>query len=213
MQFAKEVWPFVVPVAGLATLLAGFGDPKWAAAAGLVAVGLLLFFRIPIRHVQPVDDLALSPANGKVLKIDRCEDPNMGPDEYHRVVIFLSVFNVHVQRSPVGGQVAVSRYLPGRKLAAFNPQAGEVNEQQLTVLRRPNGELVGVKQIAGLLARRVVTYLEPGQEVTQGALMGIIKFGSRVDLLLPLSYHLQVEVGQKLHEGSSIVARLREELP
>ena len=148
-----------------------------------------------------------------ILRIDRVEDAAVGPGSFQRIVIFLSVFNVHVQRAPVAGEVVVSRYSPGRKLAAFNPQAGELNEQQLTVFSRPSGERVGVRQIAGLVARRVVTYLDTRQQVVRAELMGVIKFGSRVDLLFPVSYHVEVEVGQKVREGETIMGRHRDSSP
>ena len=213
MGFAKECWPFVLPFLGLAALSLFMGHPRWAAVAGVLALLMLLFFRIPSRAEAQQTDGVLSPANGKILKLEKLDDPDLGPGTYHRIVIFLSVFNVHVQRAPVGGTVSVSRYTPGRKLAAFDPRAGEVNEQQLTVVRRPGGDLVGIRQIAGLLARRVVTYLEEGQQLSKGELMGVIKFGSRVDLLLPVSYHLHVEVGQKVIEGETVIARQEMETP
>ena len=213
MVFAKECWPFVLPFLGLAGFLFVVGYPRWAIAVGIVALVLLLFFRIPPRSEASRTEGVLSPANGKVLKLEKLEDPAIGPGTYHKIVIFLSVFNIHVQRAPVGGSVAVSRYTPGRKLAAFNPRAGDVNEQHLTVVQRPNGDRVGIRQIAGLLARRVVTYLETDQEVTKGQLMGVIKFGSRVDLLVPVSYHLAVEVGQKVREGETVIARQESETP
>lgn len=213
MGFAKECWPFVLPFVGLTALLLLLGQPRWAVAAAVVGTLMLLFFRAPHRTEARLTEGVLSPANGKVLKLETLEDPEIGPGTYHRIVIFLSVFNVHVQRAPVSGSVISSRYKPGRKLAAFDSRAGDVNEQQLTVLQRPNGDLVGIRQIAGLLARRVVTYLETDQEIAKGELIGVIKFGSRVDLLLPESYRVQVEVGQKLSEGRTVVARRETEKP
>lgn len=210
MSFARECWPFVLPVAGLAVLLAIFGMRGWSLVALACATALLLFFRIPQRDLTFPDEAVLAPANGKVLRIDRVEDPaDLGPGSYHHIVIFLSVFNVHVQRAPVAGEIVLSRYSAGKKLAAFNPRAGEVNEKYLNVIQDPSGNLLGVVQIAGLLARRVVSYVETGQTVSRGELIGVIKFGSRVDLLLPATYHLEVEAGQKVHEGASIVARLQ----
>jgi len=210
MSFAKECWPFVLPAAGLVVVLAIFGKQGWALVALLLACSLLLFFRIPQRDVRAAEGAVLSPANGKILKIERVEDPQIGPGTFHHVVIFLSVFNVHVQRAPVEGVVVTSQYTAGKKLAAFNPKAGEVNEQHLIVLQHPTGDLFGVRQIAGLLARRVVTYLSTGQEVSRGELIGVIKFGSRVDVLIPVRYDLEAKVGQKVHEGESVLARLEE---
>lgn len=211
MVFAKECWPFVLPFFVLAALLLATGHPRWTITIGIVAVAILLFFRIPKRPEVDQIDGVLSPANGKVLKLETLEDPTIGPGTFQRIVIFLSVFNVHVQRSPVAGTVVKSRYTAGRKLAAFDARAGEVNEQQLTVVEGPNGDLVGIRQIAGLLARRVVTYVEVGQELPRGELIGVIKFGSRVDLLLPMSYDLEIEAGQKVVEGQTVVARRQKE--
>ena len=149
MSFAKECWPFVLPAAGLTVLLALLGRPGWALVGIVLTCALLLFFRVPRRQLNAPEDAVLSPANGKVLRIDRLEDSEIGPGTFHRVVIFLSVFNVHVQRAPVGGLVITSLYTAGKKLAAFNPRAGEVNERHLTVLKLPTGGLVGVRQIAG----------------------------------------------------------------
>lgn len=126
-----------------------------------------------------------------------------------RIVTFLSVFNVHVQRAPVGGEVIESRFSPGRKVAAFRAGAGQVNENHLTVLQCQNGDLIGVRQVAGLLARRVVCSLRPGDRVRQGDLIGLIKFGSRVDLMLPDDYEIVVGQGDRLREGETVVARLK----
>ncbi|HEY7215219.1 MAG TPA: phosphatidylserine decarboxylase, partial [Thermoanaerobaculia bacterium] len=126
---------------------------------------------------------------------------------FHRIVTFLSVFDIHVQRVPAAGEVIVSRYSRGRKVAAFREDAGEVNEKHLSVIRRPNGDLVGVRQIAGLLARRVVCYLKEEDRVHRGQSMGLIKFGSRVDLLVPESYRLLVRKGDRLKNGATPVAR------
>ena len=211
MGFAKDCWPFVLPVLGLAGFLFVVGYPRWAIATGAIGLLLLLFFRIPQRPQASRTAGILSPANGKILAIEEVAAPDVGPGSRRRIIIFLSVFNIHVQRSPVTGVVVTSRYSSGRKVAAFDSRAGDINEQQLTVLQRPNGDLIGVRQIAGLLARRVVTYLQQEQPVAKGDLIGVIKFGSRVDLLVPVSYHVTVEVGQKVIEGQTVMARLEEE--
>lgn len=210
MRFAKECRPFVLPVAALGALLAFLGRPGWGAGIALLAFLVLWFFRIPRCRDLPQSDRVLAPANGRIVAIDVVQAADVGLGRFHRVATFLSLFDVHVQRAPVDGEVVASEYSPGRKLAAFRRRAGEVNEQQLTVLRRPNGDLVGIRQIAGLLARRVVTYLQPGFRLRQGDLMGVIKFGSRVDLLVPESYHLEVAVGQRVREGRTAVARILE---
>lgn len=141
-----------------------------------------------------------------VTQIGTVEDAAVGPGPLQRVVTFLSPLDVHVQRSPVAGEVVVERFTAGRKVAAFKPDADRYNENHLTVLRRENGDLIGVRQIAGAVARRVVCYLREGQRVPQGELMGVIKFGSRVDLILPPGYRVLVEVGQRLRNGETAVA-------
>jgi phosphatidylserine decarboxylase len=207
MRFAREVLPFVLPVVALALAALGFGWQRTAIALAVVAVAVLLFFRIPSRHSDAVPGAVLAPANGVVTKIDEVRHDDLGEEPYHRVVTFLSVFNVHVQRSPVAGTVVESTYTPGRKVAAFRADAGEVNENWWTVIADDERRRFGVRQIAGLLARRVVSYTEVGSSVERGELIGLIKFGSRVDLYLPSSYVLQVTPGRRLVEGETMIAR------
>ena len=207
MKFAKEAWVFVVPFVILAGLLFFFGRPGWATASLVVGFLVLLFFRDPKRSYEGDAGFVLAPADGLITRIDTIEDPETGPSgRYHRIVTFLSVFDIHVQRVPAAGEVVVSRYSRGRKVAAFREDAGDVNEKHLTVIRRPHGDLVGVRQIAGLLARRVVCYLKEGDQVHRGQSMGLIKFSSRVDLLVPESYRLLVKKGDRLKNGATPVA-------
>lgn len=207
MTFARESWPFVAPPAGAAVVLVLFGQAGWALVATLLALALLLFFRVPTRRSAAAPQIVLAPANGVVTRVDRVSDGALGDGSFHRIVTFLSVFDVHVQRAPASGRVEISRYAPGRKIAAFRPHADEVNESHLTVIRTPGGDLIAMRQIAGLLARRVVGYCRTGERVARGDLVGLIKFGSRVDLLVPESYRLEVAPGQRLREGETPVAR------
>ena len=207
MTFAKESLPFVLAPGVMTVVLLALGLPGWALVAAVVTVGTLLFFRIPTRDFDGPSEVVVAPANGLVTLVDSLVEGNVGEAEMNRVVIFLSVFDVHVQRSPVTGEVVASRYTPGRKVAAFRADAGEVNENHLTVLRDTKGNLFGVKQIAGLLARRVVAYQRVGSHVERGQLIGLIKFGSRVDLLVPSSYRIEVQKGDRLREGETPVAR------
>lgn len=209
MKIAPEALPFVLPFALASLALLALHRTGWATLMALAVGALALFFRIPNRADREDPDVVLAPANGRVTQIDHMEAPELGSGRFHRVAIFLSVFDVHVQRAPVAGEVVTSRYSRGRKVAAFRADAGEVNENLLTVLRRSNGEEVGVRQVAGLLARRVVSYLDVGRRVQRGELMGLIKFGSRVDLLLPEAYELKLRVGDYVIEGATIVARAR----
>ncbi|HEX9940477.1 MAG TPA: phosphatidylserine decarboxylase [Thermoanaerobaculia bacterium] len=210
MKFAKEGWPFVLPFLFLAGLLFVLGRPGWGAAALVIGLLVLLFFRDPRRGYEGDAGYVLAPADGLITRIDTVEDSEIGPGRFHRVVTFLSVFDIHVQRVPAAGEVLVSRYSPGRKVAAFREDAGEVNEKHLTVIRRPGGDLIGVRQIAGLLARRVVCYLKQGDRVHRGQSMGLIKFSSRVDLLIPESYRVLVKKGDRLKNGATPVASPQE---
>ncbi len=206
MTFAREGWPFVLPFVALAALLLWLGHPAWSATALVVGFLVLLFFRNPHRSFDGDAGIVLAAADGLVTGVDEIDDPAVGPGRHRRVVTFLSVFDIHVQRVPVAGEVIAASYRAGRKVAAFRQDAGEVNEQHLTVIRRPNGDLVGVRQIAGLLARRVVCYLKPGDQVHRGQAMGLIKFGSRVDLLVPASYRVLAARGDRLKNGATPVA-------
>ncbi len=207
MTFAKEAWPFVLPFVVLAAVLFVVRQNAWGTAALVVAFAVLLFFRDPRSRFDGDAEIVLSAADGFVTRVDTVEDPAVGPGRFQRVVTFLSVFDVHVQRSPVEGEVMASGLTPGRKVAAFRHDADEVNELYLSVLRRSNSDVVGVKQIAGLLARRVVCYLKVGQRVARGEHLGLIKFGSRVDVLVPESYEVLVQKGDRLKNGATPIAR------
>ncbi|HVF58222.1 MAG TPA: phosphatidylserine decarboxylase [Thermoanaerobaculia bacterium] len=206
MRFARESLPFVLPFLLLAGALALLRRPGWAIAALVVGLLVLLFFRDPARRFGGAAETVIAPADGLVTLVDHVEDPEVGPGAYHRIVTFLSVFDVHTQRTPVSGEVVVSRYTQGRKVAAFKRDIDRINQRHLTVIRRPNGDLVGVRQIAGLLARRVVCYLKEGERVERGQSMGLIKFGSRVDLLVPEGYRVLVAKGDRVRNGETAMA-------
>ncbi len=206
MSFAREAWPFVLPFVLVALALAAMRLWLPALVVAFLALLLLAFFRVPARGTGGDPEVLLAAADGKVTAVDRVTLPELGEGGFQRVVTFLSVFNVHVQRAPTAGSVVLSRYRPGPKLAAFRAAAAD-NESHLTVIRRDDGELVGIRQLAGLLARRVVCYLEPEQRVEAGQLMGLIKFGSRVDLLVPDSFEILVQPGDRVREGLTPMAR------
>ena len=207
MRFARECAPFVAPPLLVSAALFWWGLTGWGVAALALAALLLLFFRIP-RHRPPADeDLVLAPASGRVTRIDLIEDPGFGDQPVTRIVTFLSVFDVHVQRCPVAGRVEMRRFVSGRKVAAFRSDAAEVNESEMSVFETTRGERVGVRQVVGLLARRIVCYLSEGDEVLRGELLGLIKFGSRVDLLMPGSWGVLVQEGDRVRGGETPVAR------
>jgi phosphatidylserine decarboxylase len=207
ISFAREAWPFVLPFIAAAAIAAVVGLYGPALALLIVGLFVLAFFRIPKRHFQGDPDILVAPANGRVTKIESVEDPEIGPGEMLRVVTFLSVFDVHVQRAPATGTVVSKSYRRGRKIAAFRPEAGEVNESCTTVLETDGGHTVAVRQLAGLVARRVVGYLDEAESVNRGDLIGVIKFGSRVDLFVPADFSILVRVGQRVQEGLTAIAR------
>jgi phosphatidylserine decarboxylase len=214
MRIARQAWPFALPLAALSAVLAAAGWIWTSALACALGIGVLLFFRIPAYHFTGPDDAILAPAWGIITRIDEVTIGELGERPAHRIVTFLSVFDVHVQRSPCAGRVVLTRYHRGRKIAAFREDAGEVNERRLTILERAAGDRLAICQIAGLVARRVVTYLASDQSVERGDLIGMIRFGSRVDLILPDTYAVLVEPGQRVHGGATIMARPKtEEVP
>jgi phosphatidylserine decarboxylase len=206
MRFAKEAWPFVVPFLAAAAVLFVFRRPGWGAAACAAGLLVLLFFRDPRRRFDGAPEIVIAPADGRVTGISVVEDPEIGPGRFRRVVTFLSVFDVHVQTCPVDGTVVHSRLRRGLKLAAFRPDVGDKNEGHTQVFLTPAGARVGVRQLAGLIARRVVSYLRTGDARRRGDPLGVIKFGSRVDLFVPESYRVLVAVGERVRNGETPMA-------
>lgn len=206
MTFAREAWPFVLPFVLAAVVLFATGHPRWGAAALVTGLLVLLFFRDPARRFDGPAGTVIAAADGKVTEIKLVEDAEIGPGRFHRIVTFLSVFDVHVQRCPVEGEVIHSVERSGAKLAAFRPDVGEKNQAHTQVFARAGGDRVGVRQLAGLIARRVVSYLEKGERVRRGDPLGVIKFGSRVDLFVPESYRVLVKVGDQVRNGETAMA-------
>jgi len=206
MTFAKEAWPFVVPFVLASAVLFFLSCPRSATATLFVGLLVLLFFRDPTRRFAGPPETVIAPADGKITQISLVEDAEIGSGRFHRIVTFLSVFDVHVQRCPVTGEVVHSALRRGLKLAAFRPDVGEKNEAHTHVFLRPGGDRVGVRQLAGLLARRVVSYLRAGERHERGELLGVIKFGSRVDLFVPESYRVLVRVGDRVRNGETPMA-------
>ena len=207
MRLAREGWPFILPGVGAAVVLFAVGKPLGGGICLALAMAVALFFRDPSRRFDGPAGILLAPADGKILRVDEVEADFAGGERRHRIVTFLSVFDVHIQRCPTGGDVVETRLTRGAKVAAFRADAGEVNEQFLTVIRSDHGELVGVVQIAGLVARRVVGYLSHGDRVGRGDHLGLIKFGSRVDLYVPHGYIIEVRPGDRVVAGETPMAR------
>lgn len=177
----------------------------------IITVGLWLFiisfFRIPTRQYTRGDDKVVSPCDGKVVVIEETADPEYFKDKRIQVSIFMSPANVHVNRNPVSGNVVYNQYHKGKYLVAWHPKSSTENERHSVVIKTGNTEIL-VKQIAGALAKRIVNYLQVGEQVTQGEEMGFIKFGSRVDLLLPVGTQINVSLNEVVKGGVSIIATL-----
>ena len=180
------------------------GGWAWAAIPLLFAAFFLWFFRDPHREIPQGEGLVVSPADGKLTEIAKIQTPE---GERLRLSIFLSVFNVHVNRAPVGGTIRSVKYQHGLYLNAMNPDSAEKNEQNAVVIGADDGAEISFKQIAGLLARRIVFKKREGERVERGERVGLIKFGSRTDLLLPGDYEVLVKNGQTVKGGATILAR------
>jgi phosphatidylserine decarboxylase len=166
---------------------------------------LISFFRIPKRKLTTQDNAVVAPADGKVVAIEEVEADEYFSDRRIQVSIFMSPLNVHVNRNAVGGEVLYSEYHKGKYLVAWHPKSSIENERH-TVVYKTNGKTLLIKQIAGALAKRIVNYLQAGQQVKQGEEMGFIKFGSRVDILLPLNAKIQVKIRDNVKGGVTVVA-------
>jgi phosphatidylserine decarboxylase len=169
---------------------------------------IVRFFRSPEREPNKAEHVVLSPADGKVVVIEKTRDPEYFKDERIQVSIFMSATNVHVNWFPVSGIVNYCDYHPGKHMVAFNPKASLENERSTTVLKTPDGKEVLVRQIAGAVARRIVTYPKVGETIVQGDEMGFIKFGSRVDLLLPPDTKIEVTLNQVVKGTQTVIGRL-----
>jgi len=166
---------------------------------------IISFFRIPGRKLTIQENAVIAPADGKVVAIEEVEADEYFTDRRIQVSIFMSPLNVHVNRNPVSGDVVYSQYHKGKYLVAWHPKSSTENERH-SVVYKTNGKELLVKQIAGAVAKRIVNYLQPGQQVKQSQEMGFIKFGSRVDLLLPLDAKLKVKIGDKPQGGVTVIA-------
>ncbi len=197
MSIARESLPFALPLAA-ATVLAGWlSHPALAAIPFLLLLFTLWFFRDPERSVPEDPRILVSPADGRIIRT--------GPD---RISIFMNVFNVHVCRSPMAGQVGDVTHVDGRFLAAFKDEASEHNERT-TIELAGDGMSLRFTLIAGLIARRIVSKVREGQRLSAGQRVGLIRFGSRVDVEVPSDGEVTVELGQKVVAGETVIVRLR----
>ena len=201
----------VVAIINLLTLF--FVSPRYPILGWIVAIGtfgllifILSFFRIPRRTHHQDEHSIVAPCDGTVVVIEEVEPDEYFKDRRLQLSIFMSPLNVHVNRNPVSGEVVYSTYHPGKYLVAWHPKSSTDNERHSVVYRSDGREML-VKQIAGALAKRIVNYLKPGDKVQQGEEMGFIKFGSRVDLLLPLEARIEVKINQKVKGGVTVLGK------
>jgi phosphatidylserine decarboxylase len=196
----KDAYLFMVPMLALAALCGWFGLNVAALALLLLAAFVGYFFRNPAREIPAGENLIVSPADGKVVKVASLP-------EGQGISIFLNIFDVHVNRAPIRGELEQVEYRRGRFKVAYDEQASRVNEQNILTIRGQRIRVV-VKQIAGLIARRVVCWKRPGHFLERGELFGLIRFGSRVDVILPNEVKLLVKVGDRVRGGSSVIAEV-----
>jgi phosphatidylserine decarboxylase len=205
VPLAPEGWPFVAIPAGIAALLALAGRRGLAvpfAAASLASLG---FFRDPEREVPSIPGGVLAPADGSVMQVDEISDPFVGPAV--RVAIFLSPLDVHVNRAPIGGLVAGVVYSQGRFVPAYKPEAGAGNERCMVHLQGDSAR-VTVTQIAGVVARRIVCRVGPGDKLAVGERFGMIRFGSRTDCCMPRGTDVRVRGGDRVRGGVTLLGLL-----
>lgn len=179
----------------------------------LIVIFLLIiqFFRNPKRTILADNNQVLSPVDGKVVVIEEVFDKEYFNEKRIQISVFMSPINVHVTRYPVGGEVVYSKYHPGKYLVAWHPKSSEENERTTVVVKNKTFGEVLHRQIAGALAKRIVNYAEVGSTITQGSDSGFIKFGSRVDVLLPLDAKINVKLNQKVKGGITILATKNEQ--
>jgi phosphatidylserine decarboxylase len=168
---------------------------------------MVWFFRNPSRPVVPDESLILCPADGKVLVIRKTIEKEYFKDERWQISVFMSPLNVHVNRYPVSGQVSYFKYHPGKYMVAWHPKSSELNERSTVVIKTPLGNEILVRQIAGAVARRIVPYAREGEQVKQGDELGFIKFGSRVDLFLPVQTNISVVLDQVFKGNVDVIGR------
>jgi phosphatidylserine decarboxylase len=207
MGIAREGIPFILIALGLSAAVFLLVGPVAGGASLALPAFVTNFFRDPERTPPEGEELVVSPADGKVISVAEVDEGRYLNRRMKRVCVFMNVFNVHVNRVPVSGRVEAVRYNPGRFLMGYAEKASLDNEQNAIVIRRPDGRDVLFIQIAGLVARRIVCYLKGGERVRRGERFGLIRFGSRVDVYLPMDAEVRVRVGDKVKAGESVLGR------
>ena len=205
----SEGYPFIIGSGILAVLLGWSVHPYIAVIPFILMLYFCYFFRNPKRHIKTDDSVVLSPADGTVTDIIPMETDEFVKEPCNKVIIFMSVFNVHVNRSPIQGQIKLQKYFCGRFRPAYKDTVGFENEHH--VLGIENERIrISVKQIAGILARRIVSYVTLDDNLKQGELYGMIKFGSCLEVVMPKNVEINVKVGEKVAGGQTILGRIKD---
>ena len=202
---AIEGLPFLIPVALLTVILGILGWKVWMSLGILFSLFIAYFFRNPKREIPNLQNIVLSPADGRVIHVGECEEDRFLKEKALKVSIFMSLFDVHLNRAPVSGKVLERNYLPGQFLVASVEKSSLLNEQNVMILETEDRFKILLIQIAGLVARRIVCYAKAGDLLRKGEIFGLIRFGSRVDLYLPPEVKPIVRVGQHVKGGESII--------
>lgn len=203
VPIAKEGYPFIF-FSAFATLSLALISCNWVVYIGLVLTAFILyFFRDPERITPDKDNIIVSPADGKVIQLDEPREHPVTGTQSYKISIFMNVFNVHVNRLPCSGEIHTIQHTPGKFYSADSVKGMDYNENCATVIETSNGMVIGCVQVAGLIARRIVNWLELGEHVSKGERFGLIRFGSRVDVYLPAGTSVAVELGQKVRAGET----------
>jgi phosphatidylserine decarboxylase len=204
---AREGWPFIAGAVLLALATWWFAGFAWSLPLWLVAVFVIQFFRDPPREVPGLPSAVLSPADGRIVKVQKAHD-QITDREALLISVFMNVFNVHSNRSPVDGSVETIKYSAGSFVNADLDKASTENERNAMVMRLESGERITVVQVAGLIARRILCYVQAGDRLTRGQRYGFIRFGSRVDVYMPPSARPRVAVGDIVYATTTVLAEL-----
>ncbi|MDD5300938.1 MAG: phosphatidylserine decarboxylase [Gallionella sp.] len=204
---AREGWPFLFGAIAIALLLSGITGGIPELVAWIVVLFVVQFFRDPPRDIPLDAGAVLSPCDGRVIKVERAQDP-YGQRDAILISVFMNVFNVHSNRSPADGTVENVQYFPGKFVNADLDKASSENERNAVVLKTADGQVVTFVQVAGLIARRILCYVKAGDTLARGQRYGFIRFGSRVDVYLPLDASVKVSIGDKVSATTTILAIL-----
>lgn len=203
---AREGWPFLAIAVVVAAVVTYF-SAAWSIPLWIIALFVLQFFRDPARAVPQQPGAVLSPADGRIVAVERAQDV-YAQREAIKVSVFMNVFNVHSNRSPVDGTVQQVQYFPGKFINADLDKASTENERNAVVIRTAGGQTVTAVQVAGLIARRILCYVKAGDMLTRGQRYGFIRFGSRVDVYVPLTAAVKVAIGDKVSATTTTLAVL-----